>query len=312
MVRIFGANTIFFLLQKTKTIFVLANFECCYWADRNVLLRISFTWDGTWTRFRFFLSIVLFCTPSRFVVCFIDLSSNEDFLIFLFFFFFLHESGFGCFFFFFFFATAATVGSDTDRPSLFLMIFSLCSSAVPNVNDSFILNSTAFRLSSDGCSNTGVFLWRYRSGWPGFFRRESCNSRSWLAITYRLFFIWKNNKSIREFSFFFFQFVTSYHWSNTCCCTDGLFFMATFMDEKLFRNTRCALNLRTQFFCFQNDALCRHQYGFRLKVFRYLITNTNLKLLNEMNMKFMINLENIEWIFTTSAAWQNVASIKIW
>lgn len=153
-----------------------------------VLLRISLTCVGIWTRFRFFFSIVLFCTPSRLcaVAVAVEVFADES----IFFFFFLHDSGFGCFFFFFFLAIAAPVGSVTGSPSLVLITFNFFSSAVPNLNDLFILNSTALRLSSDGCSSTGVFLWRYRIGWPGFLRRYSCSSRSWLAITYRLFFIW--------------------------------------------------------------------------------------------------------------------------
>lgn len=53
----------------------------------------------------------------------------------------------------------------------------------PNVNDAFNLNSTVFRLSSDGCSKTGVFLCKYKIGWPGFLRRYSWSSRSCVAIT---------------------------------------------------------------------------------------------------------------------------------
>lgn len=127
-------------------------------------LRSSFTCLGISNRFLFVFSIVLSRTPSDVLA----LSPVDD----VFFFFFLQDNGFGCFFLNFFFATEPVVSS-TAIPCVFFNTFSLLVSFFPNVTASFILNSTVFRLISEGCSKTGVFLCRYSKGWPGRARRKS-------------------------------------------------------------------------------------------------------------------------------------------
>ncbi len=118
---------------------------------------------------RCFFSIALSLTPLLFS------ESPARFV-----FFFLQDSGFGCFFLNTF--RFGVVSSVSSTPSFLFMAFSLFTSTSPKLTVLSIFLFENFRLASDGCSNTGVRLCKYRIGCPGFERNLFCRSRSCVAM----------------------------------------------------------------------------------------------------------------------------------